>query len=105
MDSIELRDSHGCELNESQEGGSELVVAGSDATELLELVEEAFNVVALAIDSFGPAEALFAPDHVGNVGDGAARFDVSPQAIGIVSLVGDNDCVLAEVGQKGVGAG
>lgn len=93
------------ELDHGEERGAELVVAGGDATELLELVEEAFNVVALAIDSFGPAEALFAPDHVGNVGDGAARFDVSPQAIGIISLVGDNDCVLAEVGQKGGGAG
>jgi hypothetical protein len=45
-------------LNESQEGPAELVAAGSDTTELLELVEEAFNVVALAIDGFGPAEAL-----------------------------------------------
>ena len=82
-----------------------LVVTGSDATELLELVEEAFDVVALAIKGFGPAEVLLAPDHVWNVGDGAARLDKGPQTIGVVGLVGYNNGVLAEVGQKRFGAG
>ena len=72
---------------------------------MLELVEEAFDVVALAVESFGPSEALLAPDHVGNVGGSAARLDMGPQAIGIIGLVGDNDGVLAEAGQKRFGAG
>jgi len=62
-------------------------------------------VVTLAIKSFSPPEALLAPDHVGNVGGGAARLDMGSQAIGIVGLVGDNDGVLTEVGQKRFGAG
>jgi len=45
-------------------------IAGGDATELFKLVEEAFDVVALAIKSFGPAEALLPPDRVGNVSGG-----------------------------------
>lgn len=41
------------------------------AIELIELVE-AFDVVALAIEMFGPPEALLALDDVGNIGGGAA---------------------------------
>ena len=92
-------------MDESQEARTELVVTGGDATELLELIEEAFDVISLAVESFGPPEALFAPDHVGNVSDGAARLDMSPQAISIISLVGDNDGVLTEARQKRFGAG
>ena len=39
----------------------------------------------------GPAEALLAADHVGNIGDGAAIFDVGSQAIGVVGPIGDVD--------------
>jgi hypothetical protein len=68
-------------LKESQKGGAELVVAGRDAAELLELIEEALDLVALAVERFGPAKALLAPDHVGNVGDSAARFELGSEAI------------------------
>ena len=57
-------------------------------------------MVALAVERLGPSEALLAPDHVGNVGGSAARFNMGPQAIGVVGLIGDNDGVLAKVGQK-----
>lgn len=92
-------------MDESHETGSELVIAGGDATELFELVEEAFDVVALAVKCLGPAEALLAADHVGNVGDGAAIFDVGSQTIGVVGLVGDDDGAAAEIGQERFGAG
>jgi len=92
-------------LDESQEGGAKLVVAGGDATELFELVEEAFDVIALAVESLRPTEALLAPDHVWDVGDGASCFDMGPQPIGIISFVGDDDGVPAETGQKRLGAG
>ncbi len=62
-------------------------------------------MVALAINSLCPAEALLAPDHVGNVGDGAARLDVSPQAIGVIGFVGDDDGILPKIAQKEIGAG
>lgn len=78
-------------MDESHEIGTELVVAGGDAPELFELVEEALDIVALAVECLGPTEALFAPDHVGNVGDGAASLDVDSQAIGVIGLVGDDD--------------
>jgi hypothetical protein len=78
-------------LNESHETGAELVVAGSDTSELFELFEEALDMVALAIECLSPTEALLVTDHVGNVGDGAARLDVNAQAIGVIGLVGDDD--------------
>src|SRR5215469_733907 len=85
---------------------AKLVIAGGDATELLDLVEEAFDMVALAIESFGAAEALLAPDHIGNVGGSRARLDLdtgSPTVV-IVRFVSDDGGVLAEIGQKRFGA-
>jgi hypothetical protein len=51
-------------LDEGEEGGAELFVAGGDAPELL--VEEALDQVALSIELFVPA---IAPPAVGLVGD------------------------------------
>jgi|SRR5262252_1528594 len=83
---------------------AKLVIAGGDATELLDLVEEAFDMVALAIESFGASEALLAPDHIGNVGGSRARLDMGSPTVVIVRLVGDDDGVLAEIGQERFGA-
>ena len=76
-----------------------------DVTELFELVEEAFDEIALAIERLLPAEPSLAPDHVGNVGDGAAGLEMLPEPIGVVGLVGDQDGASLEVGQEGVGGG
>jgi len=79
-------------LKESQITGAELVIASGDAAELFQFVEEALDVVALTLECLGPAEALLAPDHVGNVADAAASLDVVSQAVGVISLVGDDGC-------------
>jgi hypothetical protein len=42
-------------LDEGEEVGSELVVAGADASEVLQLVEEAFDAIAFAIQRLLPA--------------------------------------------------
>ena len=61
MDSIWRREnSHGSQLEESQEVGTELVVSSGDAPELFELVEEALDLIALAVERLGPTKALFA---------------------------------------------
>jgi len=62
-------------------------------------------VVAFTVECLGPAETLFAPDHIGNVGNGAASLDVNAQAIGIVRLVGDDDGATGESSQERFGAG
>ena len=94
------RNSHYGELEESQECVSELVVSGGDATELLELVEEALDKVSLTIERLFPAESPLAPAHVGNVGDRTASLDVSSDAVRIVGLVGNDDGAPLEVGQE-----
>jgi hypothetical protein len=81
VDSIDRSNSHGCELDESEEGGPELVVASGDAAELLELVEEAFDLVALAVDGLLPAEFLLTVGAVGNVGNGTLSPDMRANAI------------------------
>ena len=92
-------------MDESHESGTKLIVAGGDTPELFELVEEALDMVALAIEGLGPTEALLAPDHVGNVGDGTARLDVKSQAIGVIGLVSDDDGAASETGKERFGAG
>lgn len=91
-------------MNESEECRSELVVAGCDTSELLQLVEEAFDVVALAIDGFLPAEPLFSVGFIGDVGNCTLSSDVSTNAIGIVALVGDDDGARLESVEQGLGA-
>jgi len=46
---------HRSELNHDKEVGSELVVAGSDAAEVLQLGEEALDQVAFAVKPFAEA--------------------------------------------------
>ena len=63
---------------------------------MLELVEEAFDVVSLAIDRFRPAVSLVAVGFIGNVGDRALVTDEGADTIGVVALVGDDDGALLE---------
>ena len=92
-------------MDESQEGGSELVIAGGDAPELLQPVEETFDVVALSIDAFLPAEALLPVGFFGNVGDRTLGSNMRTNAIGIVALIGDHDRALVESFEQRLGGG
>src|SRR5262245_1995843 len=69
------------ELDHGEEVGGELVVAGSDAAEVLQLREEALDQVALAVEAL--AEAGFpAPVALGrDVGRGALVLDQLADAI------------------------
>ena len=78
-------------MNESEEGRAELVVAGGDASELLQLAEEPFDVVALAIDGLGPTGSPLAVGLVGNVRNGTLSTDMRTNPIRIVALVGNDD--------------
>lgn len=92
-------------MDESHEIGTELVIAGGDAAELFKLVKEALDMVSLAIECLGPTEALLAPDHVGNIGNGTPGLDVNSQAIRVIGLVGDDDSTAGESGQERFGTG
>ena len=72
---------------------------------MFQFIEEALDLVALAVERLGPSEALLASDHVGNIGDAAARLYVASQPVGVIRFVGDNDCAAAEIRQERFGAG
>jgi hypothetical protein len=93
-------DSHGGQLEESQEVGTELVVSSGDTEELFELVEEALDLIALAVEGLSPTKALFSSNHVGNVGDGASYPQAGPKSVGVIGFVGDNDGAAIDIGKK-----
>lgn len=78
-------------MDKGEECGSELVVAGCDVPELLELVEEALDEVPLAVDRLPPAILLLAVGTVWNVGDSTLSANAGTHRVGVVPLVGDND--------------
>ena len=95
--------SHGGELDESEEVGAELVVSRGDAPELLQLVEEALDVIALAIDRLLPAKLGLPVGAVGNVGDRAVIADAGTDTIGVVALVGNDDGTMLDAFEQRLG--
>ena len=92
-------------MDKGKERRTELIVAGGDTTEVLQLVEEALNQVALPVDEFLPTVSLLAIGFVGNIGDGTLSPDAQTDAIRIVALVGNDDGFAIEPLQQGLGAG
>jgi hypothetical protein len=90
-------------LDHGEEVGGELVVASSDAAEVLQLREEALDQVALAVEAL--AEAGFsAPVALGrDVGRGALVLDQLADAIGVVGLIRQHDGSRDEMVEQRVG--
>lgn len=90
-------------MDHGEEVGGELVVAGGDAAEVLQLGEEPFDQVALSVEPF--AEARF-PAPVAlrrDVGRGTLVLDQVADAIGIVGLVRQHDGARAETIEQLIG--
>ncbi len=76
---------------------------GGDAAEVLQLGEEPFDEVALAVEPLAEAR-LPAPVALGrDVGRGALVLDQFTDAVSVVSLVSQHDGVRAEVVEQRVG--
>ena len=69
---------------------------------MLELTEEAFDQIALAIERFAEAWFPFAIGFGRDVGHCALRFDQVADAVGIISLVGQNDGVRIEAIEQAI---
>lgn len=93
----------GCKLDEGEEVGSELVVAGSNASEILQLVEEALDAVPLSVERLLPAVLAFTIGAVGNVGDAALSTDAGTHAVGVIAFVGKDDCARFKPVEQGLG--
>ena len=71
-----------------------------DTSEVLDLVKEAFDVVAFLVEDLGEAMANLAVDLVRNVRCRALILDPVSDPIRVVSLVAENDVSVGEVGQQ-----
>lgn len=78
------------ESDEAHEIGEELVVSGCDASELLELVEEALDTVTLLVD--GAIVAMLMPTlrHGRDDRDGTGIEDGVVQPVGIIGAIGQH---------------
>lgn len=80
------------ELDGGEKVGRILVIAGGDATELLDAVEEAFDEVPLFIEPRREGEALLAVGSIGDVGPdipGCGRF---ADGVAVIPLVPQQGC-------------
>lgn len=84
-------------MHHSEEVRGKLVVAGGDATEVLQLGEEPLDQVALSVEVL--AEAGFAAPVAlwRDVGRSALILDQFADAVGVVGLVRQDNSVRAEV--------
>ena len=72
-------------MDEGEERGAELVVACCDASELLQFVEEALHVVALAVYSLRTVELLLTVGAVREVGDCALATDAGADMVRVIT--------------------
>ena len=86
----------GDETDRGEEGFRQLVVAGGEAAKLFELVEEAFDAVAAAIEFLVVGELFGAAADRGDDGLDAVERETLPDAIGVVAFVeGANSSTLS----------
>ena len=70
---------------------------------LLELVKEAFDMVALSVQSLFPPGLLSPMRAVGDIGNGALSPDVCANAIGIIGFISDHNGTLLKPVEQGLG--
>ena len=78
-------------MDHRKEVFGEFVVTGGDATEVLELAEEALDQVALAIEDLAEAGLPFAIGFGRNVRHRALRLDQVADAVGVIGFVGQDN--------------
>ena len=79
-----------CDLDEAEEAGGELVVAGRDAARVLELIEEALDPIAQGVGrlvdrTLDPSVGLRGDD-----GRDASLLEVGADGVAVVALVGEH---------------
>jgi len=90
-------------MDAAEEVGGEFVIAGGEASAVLEAAEHPFDGVASLVEGF--AEASFpAPVALGrNVGDGALFLDQVADAVAVIGAVGVDDTAPGKRGQQLLG--
>lgn len=94
---------HRGELDHGEEVGGELVVAGSDASEVLKLGEEPLDQIALAVEPLAEAGFAAAVALRRDVGRGTLPLDQAADAVSVIGLVCQHDGMRAEMVEVRVG--
>jgi len=92
-------------LDHREEVLREFVIAGSNAPEVLELVEEALDQITLAIKCLAEAWFPFAIGFCRDVGNSALGLDQVADAIGIIGFVSKNDGARIETIEQAISGG
>src|SRR5271155_173045 len=91
--------SGGCEFDESEVVGVMLFEASGDGTEMLKLVEEALDQIAIAIEKGAESGDAHAAGHWFDVGPSSLLLDRRAQGITVIGPVGQKDLAGSEVAQ------
>ena len=78
--------------------------ARGDAAEMLDLVEEALDPIALLVERPGKAMLFLTIGLVGYVRCRALRLDALAQPIGVIGFVAEQDIAIGQAGQQSIGA-
>lgn len=90
-------------MDHGEEVGGELVVAGGDATEVLQFGEEPLDEVAVAVEALAEAGLPSAVAFRRDVGRGALFLDQLTDTVGIIRLVREHDGARAKVVEQRIG--
>jgi hypothetical protein len=90
----------GSQLEHGEEVCGVLFVARGESSEVLDPVEETLDAIARTVGHRTEAGLPAAVDHRRNIGRSAGGFDLSAQPIGIISLVGLENGVGAQMSEQ-----
>lgn len=79
-----------------------LVVAGGNASEVFDPIEEPFHEISLPVDPGGEGEACLAIGLGRDIGPSSTRGRLCPDGIAVISFVGQQNVTFAEVVNEGI---
>jgi hypothetical protein len=93
----------GSEFEHGEEVCGVLLVAGGEASEVFDAVEEPFDTVARPVEYRAEARLPAAMHHRRDVWSGTGGLDLAAQPVGIVGLIGEYDSAFAQVPEQALG--
>ncbi|KFD28027.1 hypothetical protein IH86_11400 [Sphingobium yanoikuyae] len=89
-------------MHHGEEVVGEFIIAGCDATEVLQLREEPFDQVALAVEALAEAGFPFSIGFGRNIRRSSLLFDQCANAVGIVGFISEHDGARPEMVEQRV---
>ena len=90
----------GCEFEHGEEVCGVFFVAGGEAPEVFDAIEEPLDVIARPVEHRAEAGFPAAMDHRRDIGRRPGGFDLAAQPVGVVRLVGEHDGAFEQVPEQ-----